>query len=81
MTKDELSEAMKVAKDKTVDLSAVDLMPFDGCGLRGFQPIATTIRAVARLIRWQCFMLNGEIDVEELSEIARIGRTKFQIVG
>jgi hypothetical protein len=80
MTKTEFSKAFEIARSD-MDLSGVEIESFNGFGLYGFQPIATTLQAVARLIRWQCYCLNGSIDSEALNDIRQIGKRKFEIVG
>jgi hypothetical protein len=54
---------------------------FDGYGLPEFEPVTVTIRQVARLMRWQAGMLNGNWDSEELNTIREVGRKKFLIAG
>lgn len=78
MTKDELSRAVELAKTKA-ELPQ-DLSIFDGFGLPDFQPVHTTIDAVAALIRWQCQCLYGGFDLEALNEVAYCGRRKFLII-
>lgn len=80
MTKQELSEALKIANSEK-SLENVDIEIFDGYGLKNFQPIYCTVEQLARLIRWQCFQLNGKIDDEELNNLAYAGKKKFLIVG
>ena len=79
MRKAELSEALKLAQDPNVDLSAEDDL-FNGFGLPDFKPVTCTIRQLAKLVRWQCICLNGAVDGNNLNEIAEIGRKKFIVV-
>jgi len=80
MNKKELSEAVKIAQSGE-DLSTSGIDCFFGFGLPDFKSLAVTIKQIARLIRWQCFMFNGEMDMEALNEIRDTGRKKFLIVG
>jgi hypothetical protein len=87
MNKAELTAAVNLAKDKSqrfVDdrgKEIVDTSIFDGFALYGFQPVTCTLRQLAALVRWQCVMMNGEIDAEKLNELADAGRHKFTVVG
>ena len=76
----EFAEAFEIAKSDE-DLSAIDDTPLYGCALRNFKPVHTTLRAVAKLIRWQALKLNGDWDMTEIDDLANIGRTKFLIIG
>ena len=55
-------------------------LDFDGFGLPDFRPVTCTVEALAMLIRWQCFQLNGEINAEALQEIAVCGRRRFTLL-
>ncbi len=79
MTRQQLGRAFVLATSSE-DLTRENYDNLCGFGLPGFNPVFTTVRAVARLIRWQCVQLNGGIDSRALSEIAELGRTRFQIV-
>jgi hypothetical protein len=81
MTKQELQSAFTIANDSSVDLSEVDNSNHDGFGLREFKPVHTTLRAVAKTIRWQAQQLNGDWDAKALDEVASYGRRVFQIFG
>lgn len=80
MTKQEFKRAFEVAKSGD-DLDHVDYSALDGCGLPDFQPVHTTIDAVARLIRWQARYMNGGWDSQELDNVAQIARKRFIIIG
>ena len=80
MTKNEFSEAVKLAKTNK-DLTHVDNNHLYGCGLREFQPVYTSLEAVARLLQWQCQFLDGTWNEEECNEIGQIAKRKFLIVG
>jgi hypothetical protein len=79
MTKAEFKQAFAIA-DSKVDLSNVDDTVLDGCGLPDFQPVAVTLEAVAKHLRWQARYLNGQWDSEALDECHAILRRKAQIV-
>lgn len=79
MTKAELSAALKLALTKE-NLSNENIDHFDGFGLRDFQPTTCTIKQLARLIRWQCFCLDGSIDQNNLNEIAFHGKKRFVVI-
>ncbi len=78
MTKDEFTLATQLASRRK-GLKWVDLDVFDGFGLRGYMPRAVTLTALADLIRYQTFRMNGEIDQEALNEIWQ-ARHKFIVV-
>jgi hypothetical protein len=81
MTKQELSDALFLARDMSEDLSNVDDTPLFGYGLTRFKTAYVTIRAVARMIRWQCIQMNGGLDGREFDNLAKIFRHKVQIIG
>lgn len=79
MTKQEIKEAVKIAK------SDQDLMNFSqdhlfGCGLSDFKPVVSSIEAVARLIRHQCCMFNGGFDEVELNNLYWIFQHRIRII-
>jgi hypothetical protein len=81
MTKAEFAKAWALARSNA-DLSAVDESILHGCGLADFAPVATTLAAVAKLLRWQCLYILGDgFDAEELNNCHTILRRKAQIVG
>jgi hypothetical protein len=80
MNRTQLNAAVTLAQTNA-DLSAHDDSILHGFGLHAFAPVVVTIPQLARMIRWQCVQLNGGIDSDALNEIARIGRTKFTVVG
>lgn len=79
MTKKEFSRAYEIAKsDKEIN---AELHIFDGFGLPDYEPVYTTLEAVAKLIRYQTFRLDGSVDSEALHELVTIGRKKFMVLG
>jgi hypothetical protein len=80
MTKNEFSEAVKLAKSDA-SLSNICDLHLHGCGLPEFQPVHTSLEAVAKLVRYQCAMLNGGWDERECNDLAYIAKRKFLIVG
>ena len=70
----------QAGQNPTLDLSATDDSMLYGFGLPHFEPVHTTIAAVAKVIRWQARQFNGQWDHPALDEVARIGRKKFLIV-
>lgn len=52
-----------------------------GCGLPDYKQTDTTLASLARHIRWQCQMLNGDWDHEELKECWRIARYRLLAIG
>jgi hypothetical protein len=81
MTKQELSDALFLAWDMSEDLSDADYAPLYGYGLTPFKTAYVTIRAAARMIRWQCIQMNGGLDGQEFDNLAKIFRRKVQIIG
>jgi len=79
MTKDEFRQAMEIAKSGK-DLTNVDDSNLFGFGLRDFKPVATSLDAVAKTIRWQSFRFDGSVDMEAVNEILTFGRKNFMIV-
>ena len=80
MTLAQFQKAFAIANDASIDLSNVDDSILFGCGLAVFEPVYTTLEAVAKLIRWQAMQFNGEWDAEALNEVATIGRKKFMVL-
>ncbi len=82
MNKKEFSEAYEIAKNQNISLVNEDTNSLIGCALPDFQyPVYVTVKQVASLIRWDCFLLNGNVDAVELNDIGIIARKKFRIVG
>lgn len=79
MTKKELREILEVAKSN-VTLLDEDLSIFDGYGLKDFDKVYVTKNQVAKLIRWQTFQFNGNIDSKALNDLINIGSKKFIII-
>jgi hypothetical protein len=78
MTKKQISLALEMAKSNT-DFSGIDLKPFFGYALRDFKPLNCTIEAVASLMRYQCFQMNGEIDTEEFDDFCDYAKRLFNV--
>ena len=81
MNKTEFKVAYEIAKEirpKEFDYNILDR--FTGFGLLDFEPIYTSLKEVAILIRYQALQLNGEYDNEALGEIIEAGRRKFKII-
>lgn len=82
MTKPEFCKAFEIANsDIELNETNASIVPFDGFGLTSFEPVWVTLKQVARLIRWQCWMWDGGVDHEALNEIGKYGRKRFLIVG
>lgn len=81
MNKAEMTQALAIAKDNTIDLLNEDISLFDGYGLSDFVPVHVTLRQVARIIRWQAQCLDGTWDANEINQIANKGRKRFMIIG
>ena len=64
----ELKLCLKVAQDSSVDLSGVDDSILFGCGLPDFQPVAVSVKVVAKLLRYQCQCFDGSWDWREYNE-------------
>lgn len=64
----ELKLCLKVAQDRSVDLSGVDDSILFGCACSDFQPVTVPIRMVAKLLRWQCQCMDGSWDWREYNE-------------
>jgi hypothetical protein len=79
MTKNELAQAVELARSKE-ELHDDDSCLY-GLYLRGFVPVSTTIRAVARFVRWHCFNIDGTVATDELAEFAGFARKRILIVG
>jgi inorganic pyrophosphatase/exopolyphosphatase len=78
MNTQEFKAAFAIAKSSQ-DLSHVDTSHLFGYALKDFQPTATTLEAVAAIMRWQALYFNGNWNQEELDEIRQIGRKRFII--
>jgi hypothetical protein len=83
MTLDQFKRAFAMASDDSFDYDGLAFMrdtPFLGFGLKDFNPISVTVRDVAKLIRYQCWFMNGDLDHEALNEIREHGRRKFIVL-
>ena len=80
MTKAEFNRAFAIAQSDA-DLSNVDDEHLFGFGLPDFKKVVTTLRAVAKTIRWQAGQFNGEWNNEALQEIREFGRKRFEVIG
>lgn len=81
MNKQEFQEVYNLAVDSSVDLHQADMSMLDGFGTAGFQPVVVSREAAARMIRYQCVQLNGQIDADKLQECQYAFRHKVSIVG
>ena len=79
MRKCDLEAAMAIAQGDE-DLTNEDIGLFNGFALPDFEPVACTLRALARLIRWQCIQFNGGVYQVELNTIWAC-RRRFLVVG
>ncbi len=79
MTKAELAKAVELAQNKQ-EIKDDDSV-LDGLYLANFKPVATTLGAVARFIRWHCIYLNGTLATDELAEFAGFARHRITIIG
>lgn len=79
MTKSEMSAALSIAQSDA-DLMNEDISVFNGYGLHDFATVYVTLRQVACIIRWQAAFLNGNWDAHEITQIADLGRSRFQII-
>ena len=90
MTRNELSLAVSLAQSyEKLELGTfigkhgsqrlIDL--FNGYALSDYNPVHITIRDLAALVRYECMMMNGELDTAALQEIAEVGKAKFIIIG
>jgi len=80
MTRAEMTDALKIAKSDR-SLANVDTSIMYGYGLPDFQPAHVTLEQVAANIRWQAGRLDGTWDVQEINNIANLGRKRFMIIG
>ena len=81
MTTLQVNKAMQIAQDMTVSLESIDDSPLIGCGTSGFLPVYVTLTAVAKFLRWQTIMFNGEVDMQELNNLRWILKHRIQVVG
>ena len=79
MTLVQFQKAFAIA-NSNVDLSNVDDSILFGYGLPAFKPVHTTLKAVAKTIRWQAMQFNGQWNAEALNEVAELGRKNFLIL-
>jgi hypothetical protein len=83
MTLDQFKRAFAMASDDSFEYDGLAFMrdtPFLGFALKDFNPVAVTVRDVAKLIKYQCWFMNGDLDHEALNEIREHGRRKFIIL-
>jgi len=80
MTKDDLSEALSLARSRAVLPSFDELEIFRGYALPEFQPIDCTLELLAALLRWEVIRFDGGIDHEALNELSRAGRHRFRVL-
>ena len=79
MTKQELTDAKKIAMNGG-DLGNVDDSILHGLCTRGFNyPVYTSLNVVARLMR-DFIQFNGQWDEESIAEICKVAKTRIKIV-
>jgi hypothetical protein len=78
MTKKQINLALDLAKSN-VDLISIDLKLFNGYGCKDFKPVNCSVEAVASLMRWQCFQLDGTIDTEEFNDFCEYAKKLFVV--
>jgi len=81
MTLQQAQTAFELAQNFDISLENVDIDHLYGFGLADFKPVHTTIQAVARMMRWQGAMMNGNWDMEAIDEVCQLGRSRFLILG
>jgi len=79
MNTPEYKAAFTLARS-SADLSKVTTDHLFGYGLKDFEPTATTLEAVAAVMRWQALRFNGSWDNEELDSIRQLGKKRFIII-
>lgn len=79
MNKAEFTDALRIAKDATIDLTDEEIGLMDGYGLPDFKPVSVSTRQVARMVRWQAQYIFGGWDAEEINSIRQLGRKRFEI--
>tara|TARA_Y100000034_G_C6854379_1_gene388016 strand:- start:835 stop:1080 length:246 start_codon:yes stop_codon:yes gene_type:complete len=80
MNKQEMTQALEIAKDQSQNLTDVDTDVMFGYGLPDFKPVHVTTRQVASIIRWQAGRFDGTWDAKEIDDIANLGRKRFMII-
>lgn len=78
MKKAEFQRAVEIAKSQE-EITEDDSHLY-GCALPGFQPVFTSLKALAKLLRWQCLQLNGQWDEQALNEMWKIARYRFESI-
>lgn len=82
MTKSESAKALEMARDKDQNLDDVDDSILDGLYLPTFAaPVHTTLKVIAKSMRWHVICLNGSVDQHELDNFVSAARRKVVIVG
>jgi len=76
MNANEFKAAFAIATSNK-DLTDVSFDHLYGYGLKDFEPVSTTLDAIAKVMRWQALYMNGTWDQEELDTIRIVGRKKF----
>jgi len=76
MTKNDLQTLVNELREGACYLN-VDTAPLHGCGLPDFEKGKMIRKEVlVQFLRWQCLMMNGNIDEEELCECLAIFKEK-----
>lgn len=81
MNRNEFKKAVSMIKDKDIiNMSLESIDCFYGCACEDFTTTNCTIKQVAKLIRYQCLYMNGDLDMNELNNIEYISKKKFKII-
>jgi hypothetical protein len=78
MTKSELAETKALA-EKNEEINEDDQVLY-GLYLHTFKPVTTTIRVVAKFMRYHCMQLNGEWDTSELHKFCEFARRRITVI-
>ena len=80
MTNKEFQDVCAFALHPTNAIADADETVLHGCGLPDFKPVAATLEACARFVRWQCLLFNNTFDSEALTECQNIFRRKVTLI-
>lgn len=79
MNTNEFKKAFHIAKSNA-DLSTVSIDHLYGYGLKSFEPVTTTLEAIAAVMRWQALRFDGSWDMDEINDIKILGKKKFEVI-
>lgn len=68
MTSQDFRRVFELAKSD-VSFADVDDSPLCGYALPGFKPVAVTVAAAAKAVRWQALQFNGHWDQGAINEL------------